>query len=56
LHNGFEIEGLQVLPQHGMEINKVDLPAFRARMQPVFDRFQDRVGKDLIETVRKLGT
>ena len=23
--------------------------AFRARMQPVFDRFQDRVGKDLID-------
>jgi tripartite ATP-independent transporter DctP family solute receptor len=56
LHNQFEVEALQILPQqHGMEINKVDAGPFRARMQPVFDRYQDRVGKDLIETVRKLG-
>ena len=57
LHNQFEIEALKILPeQHGMEINKVDPEPFRARMQPVFDRYQDRVGKDLIETVRKLGS
>ena len=35
-----------------MEINQVDKAAFRARMQPVFDRFQDRVGKALIDRVR----
>ena len=57
LHNQFELEALKILPeQHGMEINKVDPAPFRARMQPVFDRYQDRVGKDLIETVRKLGS
>ena len=39
-----------------MEINPVDKAAFRGRMQPVFDRFQDRVGKDLIETVRRMST
>src|SRR5262245_27276635 len=56
LHNTFEIEGQQVLQkQFGMEINTVDLEAFRARMQPVFDRYQDRVGMDLIKTVRDLG-
>ena len=57
LHNQFEVEALKILPeQHDMEINKVDPEPFRARMQPVFDRYQDRVGKDLIETVRKLGS
>jgi tripartite ATP-independent transporter DctP family solute receptor len=41
--------------KYGMKVNQADKPAFRARMQPVFDRFQDRVGKDLIEQVRKMG-
>ena len=38
-----------------MTIDTVDKAPFRALMQPVLDRFQDRVGKDLIESVRKLG-
>jgi TRAP-type transport system periplasmic protein len=55
-YNDFDTKSLEVLKQeHGMEINQVDKAAFRARMQPVFDRFQDRVGKELIETVRGMG-
>jgi len=38
-----------------MQIDKVDREKFRARMKPVFDRYQDRVGKDLIDQVTKLG-
>jgi len=56
LYNDFDTKSLEVLKTaHGMEINTVDKAAFRARMQPVFDRFQDRVGKSLIETVRGMG-
>jgi tripartite ATP-independent transporter DctP family solute receptor len=54
--NAFETEALDILAKrHGMEINKVDPAPFRARMQPVFDRYQDRVGKSLIEQVRNIG-
>jgi tripartite ATP-independent transporter DctP family solute receptor len=55
-HNRAEVDGIGLLrTQHGMVIDTVDKGPFRARMQPVFDRFQDRVGKDLIESVRKMG-
>ena len=55
-YNDFDTKSLEVLKKdHGMEINQVDKAAFRAKMQPVFDRFQDRVGKSLIETVRGMG-
>lgn len=56
LYNKFDDESLVVLAKnHGMQIDKVDREKFRARMKPVFDRYQDRVGKDLIEKVVKLG-
>jgi TRAP-type transport system periplasmic protein len=55
-HNKAEVDGIELLrKQHGMTIDTVDKAPFRALMRPVFDRFQDRVGKDLIESVRKLG-
>jgi tripartite ATP-independent transporter DctP family solute receptor len=57
LYNKFDDESLEVLTKkHGMQINKVDRAQFRARMKPVFDRYQDRVGKTLIDQVIKLGT
>ena len=56
LYNKFDEQSLVVLAKdHGMQIDKVDREKFRARMQPVFDRFQDRVGKSLIDTVRGMG-
>ena len=56
LYNDFDAKSLEILKSnHGMQINAVDKAAFRSRMQPVFDRFQDRVGKDLIETARRMG-
>jgi tripartite ATP-independent transporter DctP family solute receptor len=52
-HNSFEAEASDVLTKrHNMKINTVDTAAFRARMEPVFARFQDRVGKPLIAKVR----
>lgn len=57
LYNKFDTESLTILQKnHGMAINEVDKAQFRGRMQPVFDRFQERVGKELIETVRRLGS
>jgi len=56
LYNKFDDQSLVVLAKdHGMQIDKVDREKFRARMKPVFDRYQDRVGKDLIDQVTKLG-
>ena len=57
LYNKFDTESLTILQKnHGMAINEVDKAQFRGRMQPVFDRFQERVGRELIETVRRLGS
>jgi TRAP-type transport system periplasmic protein len=57
LYNKFDAESLDILAkQHGMQIDKVDRSLFRARMKPVFDSYQDRVGKALIEEVGKLRT
>lgn len=55
LYNKFDDESLVVLARdHGMQIDKVDREKFRVRMKPVFDRYQDRVGKDLIAKVNKM--
>jgi len=55
-HNKAEVDGIELLrTQHGMTIDVVDKAPFRALMKPVFDRYQDRVGMELIETVRKMG-
>jgi TRAP-type transport system periplasmic protein len=57
LYNKFDDQSLVILAKdHGMQIDKVDREKFRSRMRPVFDRYQDKVGKDLIAQVRKLGT
>ncbi len=57
LYNKFDDESLEVLTKkHGMQINKVDRAKFRARTKPVLDRYQDRVGKTLIDQITKLGT
>jgi tripartite ATP-independent transporter DctP family solute receptor len=55
-YNKFDAESIELLRKdHGMTIDEVDKQAFRARMAPVYDRFQDRVGKSLIESVRQAG-
>ena len=57
LYNKFDEQSLVVLTKdHGMQIDKVDREKFRGRMKPVFDRYQDRVGRELIDKVSKLGT
>src|SRR6185437_16373059 len=57
LYNKFDDQSLVILAKdHGMQIDKVDREKFRSRMKPVFDRYQDKVGKDLIAQVVKLGT
>ena len=56
LYNKFDEQSLVVLAKdHGMQIDKVDREKFRARTKPVLDRYQDRVGKGLIDQVAKLG-
>ncbi len=57
LYNKFDEQSLVVLTKdHGMQIDEVDREKFRGRMKPVFDRYQDSVGKELIDKVSKLGT
>ena len=53
-YNKFDLESIDLLQKdHGVTVDTVDKEAFRARMGPVFDRFQDRVGKAAIDSVRK---
>jgi tripartite ATP-independent transporter DctP family solute receptor len=53
LYNKAELEALETLQKkYGMVSSEVDKRLFRERMAPVYDRFQDRVGKALIESVR----
>ena len=55
-YNKFDAESITLLQsQHGVTVDTVDKEAFRARMGPVYDRFQDKVGTALIDSVRKAG-
>jgi tripartite ATP-independent transporter DctP family solute receptor len=55
-YNKFDAESIVLLQKdHGVTVDQVDKQAFRARMGPVYDRFQDRVGKSLIDSVRQAG-
>lgn len=53
LYNRFEEEARGILQNNGMQVVDVDKSAFRERTAHVYERFQDRVGKDLLEMVRK---
>lgn len=55
LYNKFEEDARGVLQKNGMTVVDVNKAAFRARTASVYEQFQDRVGKDLIEMARKLG-
>lgn len=55
LYNKFEGEAAGILKEHGMIVDAVDKVPFRALTQSVYDRFQDKVGKDLIERIRLVG-
>ena len=53
LYNKADGEALDTLQKkYGMVASEVDKRLFRERMTPVYERFQDRVGKALIEAVR----
>lgn len=55
LFNKFEQDARSILEKNGMKVVDVDKAPFRARTTSVYQTFQDRVGKNLIEMARKLG-
>ena len=55
LFNKFEEDARGILQKNGMTVIDVNKAPFRARTASVYENFQDRVGKDLIEMARKLG-
>ena len=47
---------IEELRAKGMEINEVDVEAFRARMGPVYEDFKAKHGAELLETVQNTGS
>lgn len=45
-------QALEELQSHGMEVNEVDVEAFRARMGPVYDDFKATHGPEMLEAVQ----
>jgi len=55
LFNKFEEDAKGLLEKNGMTVVDVNKAPFRARTASVYEKFQDRIGKDLIEMARRLG-
>jgi len=55
LYNKFEADAKGILEKNGMTVIEVNKAPFRARAASVYEKFQGRVGKDLIEMARKAG-
>ena len=55
LFNKFEEDAKGLLQKNGMTVVEVNKAPFRARTASVYEKFQDRIGKDLIEMARRLG-
>lgn len=55
LYNKFEADAKGILEKNGMTVLEVDKAPFRKRVATVYKRFEDRVGKNLIEMARKAG-
>ena len=47
---------IEELKAKGMEVNDVDVEAFRARMGPVYEDFKAKHGPDLLEAVQNTGS
>lgn len=45
---------LQELKDYGMQVTEPDKEQWKKAMQPVYDKWQDKIGKDLIEKVQAL--
>lgn len=55
LDNANEAQWLQELRDKGMEVVETpDLAAFRAAVQPIYEKYQDKFGKDLIEAIQNV--
>ena len=55
LDNTNEAAWLQELKDRGMEVvEKPDLAAFRAAVRPIYEKYQDKFGKDLIEAIQSV--
>jgi tripartite ATP-independent transporter DctP family solute receptor len=46
-----EAAAIENLKQHGMEVNEVDIEAFRKAVQPIYKLFTDKHGTRLVEAV-----
>ena len=48
-----EMEAIDKLKAAGMQVNEVDLDAFRTAVQPTYKLFTDKHGTELIDLVAK---
>ncbi len=51
LDNDNAAEWLQFLKDQGMVVTQPDLAAFREAVKPVYEKYQDKFGKDLIDSI-----
>ena len=49
--NAKEAEWLQLLKDKGMEVTTPDLAAFRKAVRPVYEKYEEQFGKELIEAI-----
>lgn len=46
-----EADQLKAIKEHGMQVDTPDLEAFRKAVKPVYDKYQEKFGKELIESI-----
>nr|HPI98623.1 TRAP transporter substrate-binding protein DctP [Synergistales bacterium] len=51
LDNDNAAEWLQFLKDQGMVVTEPDLPAFREAVKPVYEKYEEKFGKDLIDSI-----
>jgi TRAP-type C4-dicarboxylate transport system substrate-binding protein len=49
--NEKEAEWLQFLKDKGMEVTEPDLSLFREAVRPVYEKYEEQFGKDLVEAI-----
>jgi len=47
------VEARKTCEQHGLTVNEIDYPAFRAAMQPVYAEFRGKIGSEFVDKVLK---
>nr|HPK06189.1 C4-dicarboxylate ABC transporter substrate-binding protein [Aminivibrio sp.] len=49
--NEKEAEWLQFLKDKGMEVTEPDLSLFREAVKPVYEKYEEQFGKELVEAI-----